>query len=534
MPQMQRNLNIGGPGFAGLNTQDSPIELPVAFAAVANNCVIDSLGRIAARKGLAQYTQNPDILNGNPIEATESFTSEAGVEWLFACGDNKIFYQQLVSPFNLVVLTLPASVTVTGNNWQIQSLNDQVFFVQAGQSTLVFTATTGVLTELTFVDEATTGFPSCCTAAYGRMWYSGFDNDLSVVMWSALLDGDNVTGLASSLDLRDVWPSGYDIVKALHVHNNFMIFFGERSIVLYSIDPAGPAQAGTQLVDTVEGIGCISRDSVRTLGTAIWFLDATGIRDFGRTVQEKSLPISDISYNVRSDLKFAVSLEDTDNIGSVYDPEEALYGLFLPASPKTYIFDTRRRLEDGTARTTQWTNTTLRCATRADIRKTWYGGKGGLFEYTGYSDTLKPNNSTPTEVKGIPVQYQTHPLTFGEPANVKFPKQVDVVIIGGAGQSLTLDWSFDYSTNTKSSTKTPPGSNVPGWYNLNVPAIPDTDALTQYDLNGNYNAGSSVRTLKYNIWGSGNNITLGFQTENSSFPFSFQELNIQALMGRIL
>ena len=525
MAQQQKNINIGGPGFAGLNTQDSPIELPVAYASVANNCVIDSYGRIAARKGFSHYTQNPDILSSNPVKATETFTTEAGVEWLFACGNNKIFYQQLAGSFNLVELTLPASVTITNDNWQIQSFNDQVFFTQVGHSTLVFTGTTSALTELIFPEEATHGFPNCCTAGFGRMWYSDFDDDRSLVLWSELLDGDNVVGLANSLDLRDVWPSGYDTVTALHVHNNFMIFFGERSIVVYSIDPAGPAGSGTLLVDTVEGIGCIARDSVRTLGTSIWFLDASGIRDLGRTIQEKSLPISDLSYNVRSDLNTAVGKEAVVDIRSVYDPEEAIYAILLPSSPQTYVFDTRQPLENGSARATKWSDVVPRCASRTRYRTTWYGGVGGLYVYTGYSDTQKPNNATDAVTSIISVVYKTHPLTFESPSNVKFPKQVDVVIIGGNGQELNLDWSFDYDTAVKSSAKTVSTSgDAPGYYGSG----------SEYNLGSEYGVSSSVQTLKYNIWGSGNNITLGFRTDNSESPFSFQELNIQALMGRTL
>jgi hypothetical protein len=108
---------------------------------------------------------------------------------------------------------------------------------------------------------------------------------------------------------------------------------------------------------------------------------------------------------------------------------------------------------------------------------------------------------------------------------VKFPKQVDVVIIGGNGQELNLDWSFDYDTAVKSSAKTVSAAgDAPGYYGSG----------SEYNLGSEYGVTSKVQTLKYNIWGSGNNITLGFRTDNSESPFSFQELNIQALMGRTL
>ena len=44
-------INIGAPGFYGLNTQDSPTGLDPKFCLEAKNAVIDRSGRLAARKG---------------------------------------------------------------------------------------------------------------------------------------------------------------------------------------------------------------------------------------------------------------------------------------------------------------------------------------------------------------------------------------------------------------------------------------------------------------------------------------------------
>ena len=37
MAQMQTNVLFGGPGFLGLNTEDSPLQQDTNWAAVANN-----------------------------------------------------------------------------------------------------------------------------------------------------------------------------------------------------------------------------------------------------------------------------------------------------------------------------------------------------------------------------------------------------------------------------------------------------------------------------------------------------------------
>ena len=50
MAQPIQAFSITAPGFYGLNTQDSSLDLAQGFALIANNCVIDQYGRIGARK----------------------------------------------------------------------------------------------------------------------------------------------------------------------------------------------------------------------------------------------------------------------------------------------------------------------------------------------------------------------------------------------------------------------------------------------------------------------------------------------------
>ena len=48
--------SIAAPGFYGLNTQESSITLSSGYALQADNCVIDSEGRLGARKGYVYQT----------------------------------------------------------------------------------------------------------------------------------------------------------------------------------------------------------------------------------------------------------------------------------------------------------------------------------------------------------------------------------------------------------------------------------------------------------------------------------------------
>ena len=47
---------ITAPGFYGLNTQDSSLDLASGFALSAVNCVIDQYGRVGSRKRSEEHT----------------------------------------------------------------------------------------------------------------------------------------------------------------------------------------------------------------------------------------------------------------------------------------------------------------------------------------------------------------------------------------------------------------------------------------------------------------------------------------------
>ena len=88
--------SIAAPGFYGLNTQDSSVQLSSGFALEANNCVIDQYGRIGARKGWSKV--NATAFNTGAVRTVHEFVKADG-NLTFAAADNKIYG------------TLPASST---------------------------------------------------------------------------------------------------------------------------------------------------------------------------------------------------------------------------------------------------------------------------------------------------------------------------------------------------------------------------------------------------------------------------------------
>jgi hypothetical protein len=153
-------------------------------------------------------------------------------------------------------------------------------------------------------------------------------------------------------------PNNADTIVALAAHNDFLVIFCKNNIVLYS-GAANPIGVAFQLNDVIAGVGCVARDSVQLTGNDLIFLSDTGIRSLGRVIQEKSLPMRDLTKNVRDDLLKDITEEITnsgnlDDVVSVYSELNAFYLLSFPSTSTVYVLDMRQPLEDGSARVTLW------------------------------------------------------------------------------------------------------------------------------------------------------------------------------------
>ena len=550
--QPQTSIPIPAPGYYGLNTQDSPVGMSTSFAAIADHCVIDGFGRIGSRNGLQAYTQNPaTTLNQYPAERALEFIDILGRSWFFVCGGGNIYLQSVLNG-NLTALTLPAGYTLaaTKNSWQMVSLDDRCYFIQEGQHILVFepAISTTALISMNYTEgggsewPSAAGEPSCATTGFGRLFVGGFENNKGIILVSSLTVGAALTW-AITIDVKQFWPNGTDEITALKVHNDFLIIFGRRSILVYSI----PSQATVDLslIDTVGGIGCIARDSLAVIGTDIVFLDASGLRSFSRTIQEKSMPIGDLSLNIKDDITSSILRTAAPTITSVYNPEKSIYTLIFPGIGSTYVFETKNILENGGYKATLWNNRRLTCGVRTIAGATYYGAMGGLYLYTKDADTSFVANGTPFSVApielpitysvsstttGIPFRYWTQPQSFDAPSRTKFLKQVDITVSGGAGVALFLALVFNYDNSRNVVRLAQKGSDL-FYYNENAEFNAETDPAATAEYSGQ---GGLVSSRQLNVWGSGRVVSFGFEATVNGSHFSIQEVNIQALLGRII
>ena len=570
MAQRLQNITIQAPGFAGLNTQDSPIGLDASFAAIADNCVIDQLGRVGARKGYQAVSTNGSSVLGTSrgIEAVHEFVSSTGTKVVFSAGNNKIF----TGTSTLAEVTLPVGYSITANNWKIVSFNNNVYFFQRGHAALVSAAGSTTLTKVVdgshYAPEANE-----VIGAYGRLWAADITGNKKTVYWSDLLNGNNWHGGSSgSLDLTKVFPTGFDEIVALSAHNGFLIIFGKKSILVYSgADVPSSDTAVFKIVDTVEGVGCIERDSVQHTGTDILFLSEMGVRSFSRTVQEKSMPMRDISKNIRNDLAEFYT-QQNNPVKSLYSPEEAFYLLTLPDSNTTYCFDMRTELPDGSQRVTTWSDITPLSLTRLDDGTIYLGKSDGIKTYTGHLDGTE----------SYIMSYFSNPLDFGDASRLKFLKKFNLTVIGNVSAVTVLNWGYDYTfdyqkqsfssglTNTTqaeynvsefgdntttlitpNSTATYLGafSSAPTTSEVNALYYNTTDGKLYYwsgsawveetTLNTNfvsseYTTGVDIQLPEVSGTGSGSVVTVGVESTINGAPYSIQKLDIHALLGRLI
>lgn len=535
-----QSSTISAPGFLGVNTQESSVDLASGYALEAYNCVIDKFGRIGARRGWQKVNSstNSDLV-ANDIEFIYNIPE---TDVTLCAGNNLILSRAsgastLVTEVNTTVAdaagTGTTAYTITGNDWMGASIvfgegpdiSPHAYLAQAGHLPLVYHklgashAHTGAygFNLLSDAGSVPTTYaspsdfkPNVVIGAYGRTWWADIVNDKQTLYFSALLDGTNLaTGDSGYLSLIDVFPNGDEIV-GLAAHNGFLIIFGRRNIAIYA-NPIDVTRL--ELVDLVANVGCIARDSIVNTGTDVMFLSDTGVRSIARVIQEKSAPINDISFNVRDDLVSFVESQGTNTIKikAAYYPKDAFYILTLPLSKYVFCFDLRGRLQNGAARVTIWDSiepTALHVTYTGDLL---IGKAGYLGKYTGHLD----------DTATYKMKYFTNHFDLGGPTTLKFLKKGNFTVVGGIGQNVVIKYGFDYVSSYRDIRKTLKAGTV-----------------TQYNIDeysiGEYTNGLALEEVKSNLAGSGSIIQLGFEADINQNPLSIQKIDVYVKAGKTI
>lgn len=508
-----QSYSLSAPGFYGLNTEDSPLDLGSGFALVATNCILDQYGRIGARKGWTKVNASSGNLGANDVGVIHELVQIDGTLTVLFAGNNKIF--KLNSSNAVVELTYGGggtAPTISANNWQCATLNGIAYFFQTGHDALIYDPAVSTTTYRRVSEKTgstgTVPQANICISAFGRLWVANTATDKVTISFSDLIAGHVWTGGTSgSLDVSRVWPNGADEVMGLAAHNDFLFIFGKRQILVYS---NASTPASLLLSDTVGSIGCIARDTIQSIGSDVVFLSDSGVRSLMRTIQEKSAPLRDISKNVRFDLNSSLVNETLANLKSVYSEKEAFYLLVLPETFQVYCFDTKQNLQDGSFRVTKWDSIAPTCLKSLRNGDLYIGKTGYIGKYTGYlDDTLTYRFA-----------YYTNNADLGNPNQISILKNVTAIVIGGSDQYLTIKWGFDYSGSYAAE-------------NIYIPSQASYEYGTaEYNI-AEYTGGVAIKTLTANASGAGKIVQTGYETTINNVPFSLQKIEIQAKDGKI-
>ena len=508
-----QSQSISAPGFYGLNTQDSPLDLASGFALVASNCVIDQYGRIGARKGYTLVNSSSGNLGSNDVTVIHELVQTDGTLTVLFAGNSKLF--KLGTANAVTELTYGgggSAPTISANNWHCASLNGITYFFQSGHDPLIYDPAVSTTTYRRVSEK--TGYvgtvpqANIVLSAFGRLWVANTATDKVTITFSDLIAGHVWSGgTTGTLDVSRVWPNGSDEIMGLAAHNDFLFIFGKRQILVYQ---GATTPATLQLSDTVGSIGCIARDSIQSIGTDVIFLSDSGVRSLMRTIQEKSAPLRDLSKNVRSDLVSSLAVETLANLKSVYSEKNAFYLLTLPVTAQVFCFDTKMQLPDGAARVTKWdsiTPTALYSLRNGDL---YIGKKGYIGKYGSYLD----NTST------YRFSYFTNHADLGNQNQISVLKRIKTVVIGGSNQYVTIKWGFDFAANYLSGN-----AYIPEQQNYEY-------GLAEYGV-AEYSGGVLIKTLDVSASGAGKIVQTGYETTINGTQLSIQKIEIQSKNGKI-
>jgi len=517
MSQQIQTFSITAPGFYGLNTQDSSLDLASGFALTAVNCVIDQYGRVGARKGWIPLNGASTDLGTANIEAIGQLVTDSGAEYTLAAGNSKLF--KVVGSV-LTTLTYGgggSAPSISSNNWQIAALNECLYFFQSGHEPLVFDPAVSITTYRRVSEK--TGYTgtvpqgNIVMSAYGRLWVADTSTEKAVLYWSDILSGHKwINGSTGSIDVSSVWPNGADNITGLASHNGFLFIFGKNNILVYTGAQDVLSAGVFRISDSLTGIGCIARDTIQNTGSDIIFLSDTGVRSVLRTIQEKSAPFRDLSKNVRNDLMSAVAGEVSSTLKSIYSPFESFYLLTLPSLKTVYCFDMKATLQDGAARVTVWDSIEPKSFCYLRDKSLLIGKAGYLGKYTGHQD----NGST------YRFQYFTNHTDLGASMVSSVLKKLSVVVIGGSNQYVTIKWGYDFKENYSAQ-------------NVGIPTQGISEFGTaEYNTVGvEYSDGITLQTLVAYPTGSGKVIQTGYESDIDGSALSIQKIEILAKNGKI-
>lgn len=511
MPGEIQEITFTAPGSLGLNLQRSGQIQDFRWLVESENCVIDKNNLIASRLGSTRILSS--AVSGTVSSVFEYIDSNGNTLLIFAAG-NKIYKDNGDGTSTDITGTI---TTPTADNWKFVNFNGKCVGFQSGHAPIVLATISSSFADIVLSGtQQPTSNVDEVLSAFGRIWVIDGTN----LKYS---DALNETAWNNLFDLTTVWISGMDVGTALAEFNGFLIVFGKNSITVWN-NPWIPTGGGTidtagmSLVENIQGIGCIARDSVQKVGTDILFLSNTGVRSLGRTIQEKSMPDRDLSKNIRDHLLSDVSNESSP-IKSIFAPKEGYYLLSLPSQSEIYCFDTRVQLEDGSFRVTKWNLEVYSFA--VTLSNVLYFGQtsGWISKYSGNKDNIS-YNGTGGSSYDMHIHTGWHYLHDEIKDLSKILKKFSSYIGSALTDSLTFHWATDYNPNFSQAQVSFTSQGSVAQYNI-----------SQYNID-TYAATLEIDQVLSSITKSGRVFQFGWHIQIDGGAVFIQNFSVQFKIGK--
>jgi hypothetical protein len=526
-------LSFSNPAFQGLNTELAGNILPQQWATVLDNAVFDDTGRPAARKGWRTLTTSAGT--GIVKRIFEQYQADKTSTVIFST-DADIF-RDTGSP-----TSIKGTLSISDGNIKFANFNDKCIAFGIGTGGIPAVRTSGDFADVVVSDGGTAPTGTVGTAAYGRVW--GVMADGKTIRYSGLLDEtqwDTSSG-AGSIDMSKVWPAGQDAIIAIEEFGGDLVVFGTNNTVIIT-DGAGSAlgidPTTIYVSDTIPGVGAISQFAITRAAGDLWVLTKFGVVGLQRELVQKSTPYQNISKNVQSGVTGAASaMTDVNDITLEYSPKHSMVIANFPEVTKSYVFDTRAPLEDGSFRATSWTSPlqTTRYIRGADnLYGTVTGTVGEVMQYSNYDD----------DGASFVFDYESGWLDLGEELNLllKFVKRMTSFTFVTKNVTVTHKIKYDFRNDQYSFNVAAGGGQASQYGSAATTKFAEYGSNGSYDLTdinatpgtdiAEYGGGVSLRTLDAPGSGNGQYIKIGLRLDNNSGDFVLQQINLFAKVGRI-
>jgi hypothetical protein len=522
-------------GVDGLDTQTNATALSPNWFIKADNIVYTEGGKVAFRKGLKQKTLNGGAKVGSIVEHTDASSTK-----IFGGVGTNMYQIDLSDKDNAWIGSFATGAS--SSDWQFRNFNNNLLACQLSSDPLRYTASWAKLKDVTGYTAppgVSTFNPSCMLGFYGRAWAGGIAEENDVLYYSKLLDDTKwaTADTGGFIDLKSVW--GQDEIVAIEPFAGKLVIFGKQNIAIYN---SPDIIASIVLDEVIRGIGCVSRDSIQSVGDDLYFLSDTGVRSLFRTTQLDKLPLTEKSISIKDEL--IANINGSTNVKSAFMQNEGLYVLSFVDRNVTYVFDTTYKTEKETPRITKWTFSDNREPASLAYTETYgllVGQQAGrVATYEGYYDVDYSGSDVYTN-NSYTVSFSTVWIDLGQGAQSSILKRLIMVVAGGQGTDVGIRLYKDFEMTPKISPTfklNPTLSGEPYYWgaalSLYGPLTGHTHSSTLHPATSKYAPIHGYKESSVPLAGSAKYIRLEWDGVTKGYKASLQSLSLLFKQGKTL